>query len=144
MKIGTRTRYGLRTLLEIAMSDNSRGVFQKDIAVSQGLSNKYLDHIVHALKTSGLIVNVKGKKSGYRLSRAPAEITIFDVHQAFEPDICLVECLGNNYQCDRTEHCLAQGFWKDFNLTIVQYMKSVSLLDLVHKHNPAQVVNEVV
>jgi Rrf2 family protein len=133
LKIGTRTRYGLRTMLEIALSESTKGVFQKEIAINQSLSNKYLDHIIHSLKTAGLICNVKGKKSGYLLTRKPDDISIFEIHKAFEPDLCLVECLSGNYNCDRGEKCQARGFWKEFNLVIVNYLKSVTLADLMHK-----------
>jgi len=133
VKIGTRTRYGLRTLIEIARTESAKGVFQKDIALSQSLSNKYLDHIIHALKTSGIITNVKGKKSGYLLSRPPEQISVFDIHQAFEPEVCLVECLSPTYQCNRNEHCRAQGFWKGLNLLIINYLKSVSVADLMNQ-----------
>lgn len=131
MKIGTRTRYGLRTMLEIARNNNSKGVFQKDIAESQSISNKYLDHIIHSLKTSGLISNVKGKKSGYLLTRDAGNITVFDIHKAFEPDLCLAECLSANFQCERSEHCEAQGFWQGLNTLIINYLRSVTLDDLV-------------
>jgi len=131
VKIGTRTRYGLRTIIEIARGDSIKGVFQKDIAVSQSLSIKYLDHIIHELKTAGLITNVKGKKSGYLLTRPPEDITVFDIHNAFEPDLCLVECLSPNYQCNRSEHCEAQGLWKGLNLLITNYLRSVTVADLV-------------
>jgi Rrf2 family protein len=144
LKIGTRTRYGLRTILEIAQSKNSGGIFQKEIAFNQSLSNKYLDHIIHSLKTAGLICNVKGKKSGYMLTRKPEDITIFDIHQAFEPHICLVECLSTNYHCDREEKCVAQGFWKRLNVMIVQYLKSVTVADLVNQQTTADRIFDVI
>jgi Rrf2 family protein len=133
LKIGTRTRYGLRTLLEIASNKNEGGVFQKDISINQSLSIKYLDHIIHSLKTSGLITNVKGKKSGYKLARKPEEISIYDVHKAFEPELCLVECLTPAFDCERSEQCLARGAWNDLNLMIVNYMKSISLADMINQ-----------
>lgn len=144
MKIGTRTRYGLRTILEIARSENSGGIFQKEIAINQALSNKYLDHIIHALKTAGLICNVKGKKSGYMLARKPEDITIFDIHQAFEPHICLVECLSTNYHCNREEKCVAQGFWKKLNVMIVQYLKSVTVADLKNQQTTVDRIFDVI
>jgi Rrf2 family protein len=134
LKIGTRTRYGLRTLLEIALNENSKGVFQKEIAANQDLSTKYLDHIIHSLKTSGLICNVKGKKSGYRLTRKPEEITVFDVHQAFEPVICLVECLSDNMICERSNQCQAKGMWNELNVLVINYLKSVTLADILNKN----------
>ena len=47
MKINTKTRYGLRTLLELALNnDNRGGIYQKEIAERQNISNRYLDHII--------------------------------------------------------------------------------------------------
>lgn len=132
MKISTRTRYGLRTMIEIAGGQQDKGVFQKDIAASQSLSIKYLDHIIHALKTARLISNAKGKKSGYILTRKPSEITIFDIHRAFEPGICIVECLSGNYNCDLSGGCQVRGFWTQLNNLIYNYFNSVTLDDLMH------------
>jgi Rrf2 family protein len=120
-------------MLEIAQSNTSKGVFQKEIANNQALSIKYLDHIIHALKTSGLICNVKGKKSGYMLTRSPGEITVFDVHRAFEPGICLIECLSGNFACNMSEQCLTKGFWGQLNNLIINYFKSVTLEDLINQ-----------
>ncbi|MBP1669162.1 MAG: Rrf2 family transcriptional regulator [Bacteroidetes bacterium] len=130
MKISTRTRYGIRTMLEIATGTDN-GIFQKDIARNQDISNKYLDHIIHALKASRLISNVKGKKSGYRLTRKPSEISLFDIHNAFEPGICIIDCLSGNFECTRQKDCQAVGFWKNLNDQIVHYFKSVTIDDLI-------------
>src|SRR5690554_4558994 len=86
MKITTKTRYGLRAMIEIARETNEQGILQKEIARRQDLSNKYLDQIILGLKLADLIMNVHGKKSGYILARPAEEITLFDIYQAFEPD----------------------------------------------------------
>jgi Rrf2 family protein len=121
-------------MVEIALGKNDIGIFQKDIARKQDISNKYLDHIIHALKTSHLISNVKGKKSGYVLTRKPSEITLYDIHNAFEPGICIIECLSGNYECKRQADCLSFGFWKNLNDLIVEYFKSVTVEDLIKKN----------
>ena len=120
-------------MLEIAQNSSTKGVFQKEIASNQDLSNKYLDHIIHALKASGLICNVKGKKSGYMLTRSPEKITVFDIHRAFEPGICLVECLSDNYACDISERCMTKGFWGQLNNLIINHFKSTTLSDLINQ-----------
>ena len=133
MKISTRTRYGLRTMIEIAKSGSTGGIYQKDIANNQSLSNKYLDQIISALKTAHLIHNSRGRKSGYLLSRKPSKITIYDIHNAFEPGICLLDCLERNYKCQMKERCQAFDFWKELNSLIISYFKSVTLEDLMNK-----------
>ena len=141
MRFSTKTRYGLRAMIEIARYSPLPGVFQKDIASNQAISNKYLDHIIHALKASELIVNIKGKKSGYILTRKASEITILDIHNAFEPGICVIDCLNKSVQCDREEGCLARGFWGELNKKIIDYFKSVTLKDLMHNKD---IVDEIV
>src|SRR5690554_4117050 len=103
MKITTKTRYGLRAMIEIARETNKQGILQKEIARRQDLSNKYLDQIVLGLKLADLIMNVHGKKSGYILARPAEEITLFDIYQAFEPPFHLVDCLAPNYVCRSEE-----------------------------------------
>ena len=133
MKFSTRTRYGLRAMIEIAKQSPGTGVFQKDIATAQEISNKYLDHIIHGLKASGLIANVKGKKSGYVLTRPPEEITVLDIHSAFEPGICVIDCMNENYKCNREEGCEARGFWAGLNRQVTEYFESTTLKDFINK-----------
>jgi Rrf2 family protein len=118
-------------MIEIARHSPDDGIFQKDISKNQDISNKYLDHIIHGLKVAGLISSVRGKKSGYILTRSATEITIFDIHNAFEPGICVIDCLSNTFKCDRESGCEAKGFWGELNQRVFDYFKSVSLQDLV-------------
>ncbi len=134
MKFSTKTRYGIRTMLEIALDKEQHGVFQKDIAKNQRLSIKYLDHIIPALKVAGLISNLKGKKSGYILGREPSQISMYDIHKAFEPDVCVVDCLEHKVTCDRMEGCSARHFWVGLNDKIIEYLKSVTLESLKTDH----------
>lgn len=131
MKFSTKTRYGVRAVLEIAMNSDSNGIFQKDIAKNQDISYKYLDQIMNALKVAGLITKAAGRKSGYILMREPSEITIFDIHNAFEPGICIIDCASPDYNCKRKDICVLKGFWGKLNHQIVTYLKSTTIADLI-------------
>jgi Rrf2 family protein len=133
LKFSTKTRYGIRAVLEIALNDNEKGIYQKDISKNQDISYKYLDHILSSLKAAGIVAKASGRKSGYVLTRKPSEITVYDVHSAFEPGICVIDCLSNNYSCERETHCASRGFWGKLNNQIIQYFKSISLQDLINE-----------
>lgn len=133
MKFSTKTRYGVRAMLEIAKCDSENGIYQKDIAKNQNLSYKYLDHIINSLKVAGLVTKAAGRKSGYVLTRDPSEISINDIHNAFEPGICVVDCLSHNYNCKKEQQCASRGFWGQLNNQIIDYLKSTSLQDLMEK-----------
>ena len=133
MRVNTKIRYGLRTLIEIASSTEQNGMLQKDIAKNQNISLKYLDPIISALKLKSLIVNSKGRGSGYLLARPIEEITMFDIYVAFE-EIDIVECINNCSFCERSTHdCKAINYWSEFK---------VEFCDILKKKNLAQIVNE--
>ena len=59
MKFNTKTRYGLRTFLELSLNENNREeILQKEISKKQEVSVRYLDNIIALLKAAGLTVNV--------------------------------------------------------------------------------------
>jgi Rrf2 family protein len=133
MKVNTKTRYGLRALVEIASGAAQDGVYQKQISRNQDISYKYLDLIIAELKSSNLITTVTGKKSGYRLKRDPGTISVYDVYSAFNQDLALVHCLCEEGQCKREGKCAARGFWEGLNDELANHLKSVTIFDLAKK-----------
>ena len=135
MKFNTKTRYGVRVVFELALNEHKEGgIFQKEIAESQDVSVKYLDHIIASLKRAGLITNVGGKKSGYILARAANEITVFDVYSAFEDDLAIIDCLVSVGNCPRKEMCVMKDYWCELNETIRKSMQSMNLELMAKQH----------
>lgn len=131
MKINTKIRYGLRTMIEIASALDENGVLQKEIARKQNISFKYLDPIISALKLKGLIVNSKGKGSGYRLTRPASEISMYEIYTAFE-QISVVECINNKGYCERSLHdCKANCYWTEFGKEFIKILRSKNLEEIV-------------
>lgn len=133
MKINTKIRYGIRTVLEIGLHGIDNGILQKDIAENQNLSYKYLDQILNSLKVAGLVIKAQGTRSGYILSRDPSEITLYDIHNAFERGICVVSCMSDGFECELEEICACKGFWSSLNNKIIEHFKSTSIQDLIDK-----------
>ncbi len=117
-------------MVEISLADRETGIYQKEIAQNQDISNKYLDHIIYSLITAGLIKKVSGKRSGYRLSRDAENINMLDIYLAFEPDFSVTDCLAGNIDCKRSNSCTALTFWYNLNKTMKDYFESVSLASL--------------
>jgi Rrf2 family protein len=139
MKFNTKTRYGTRTMIELAMHWKGKGVFQKEISERQEISFKYLDQIIASLKASGLVDNAEGRMSGYTLTKDPGDISIYDVYKAFEHELVIIDCLTEEGICKRDRLCAAREFWNDLNRLIIEYMESTSLNELAQKQ---QKINE--
>lgn len=135
MKINTKIRYGLRTLIAIACCDEPKGILQKDIAEQQNLSIKYLDVIIAQLKTSGIITTFRGKGSGYKLTRPANQISMYDIYTSFEP-ITIVECLDNPEFCQLECCCTANKYWSELKMNFSKMLKSKSLAEIVGQERP--------
>ena len=82
MKISTKTRYGMRFMIDLAQHHGEGCVALKDVAERQGISKKYLEQVVAPLTGAGLLRVTRGYQGGYELARAPETITLADVVSA--------------------------------------------------------------
>lgn len=133
MKLNTKIRYGIRTMVELAMNSGTIGIFQKDIAVKQKIPLKYLDKIITDLKSAGLIINVSGKRSGYMLAKSAEKISVNDIYKAFEGRLSIIQCLNNQTNCCKENKCASQEFWADLNSEMEQMMQKQNLKSLATK-----------
>ena len=79
MKLSTRSTYGMRALVELALAGGHGPLSASLIASRQNLSVAYLEQLLHRLKKRGLIRSVRGPKGGYVLAKDPNEVTAADV-----------------------------------------------------------------
>ena len=84
LKLSTRSTYGMRALVELALSAGRGPVSASLIAARQHLSVAYLEQLLHRLKKEGLVSSVRGPKGGYMLAKDPARITMADVVRVLE------------------------------------------------------------
>ena len=76
MMISTKGRYALRFLVDVAEHQEGGYVPLRDVALRQGISEKYLELVVKELVKGGLLLAARGKGGGYRLNRPLEEYSI--------------------------------------------------------------------
>ena len=84
MRLSTRSTYGMRALVELALASGHGPLSASAIAARQDLSVAYLEQLLHRLKRQGLITSVRGPRGGYALAREPQRITIAEVVNALD------------------------------------------------------------
>jgi Rrf2 family transcriptional regulator, cysteine metabolism repressor len=134
MKLSTKGRYGTRAMIDIALYKESGSTLLKDIASRQGISLKYLDHILSNLRKAGLIKNVRGKGGGYSLTRPAAQITLCEIIEAVEGTLAPVECVDNPDYCKKTSTCSAHDVWVKVRESIEDVLRKTSLQSLTESH----------
>lgn len=79
MRLSTRSTYGMRALVELALAAGRGPLSVALIAKQQDLSVAYLEQLLHRLKKQGLVTSVRGPKGGYLLAREPEQITVAEI-----------------------------------------------------------------
>lgn len=135
MKLTTRSRYGTRMILDMAMHGQNGPVRIKDIATRQGVSVKYLEKLVRELKLAGFVKSRRGPRGGHELARPLGDITIGAIVRALEGDISLVECDGEpgGRSCPRWADCLTREVWAEAARAMHERLDAITLADLVDK-----------
>jgi Rrf2 family protein len=129
MKFSTKTRYGMRTMIELANCYKEKPLLLKEISSRMGVSMKYLDHIISSLKAKGLIVRLKG---GYVLGRPPEKIKCDEIVDILEGSLNPVVCIDSPSVCERDSECKAKKVWEKVGTTLRETLKSFTLEDLIN------------
>jgi FeS assembly SUF system regulator len=89
--------------------------------------SKLLKQLAHAQ----LVTSSRGVNGGYRLARAPQQITIADIVTAMEGPIGMTECGAHAGLCDHEPHCGVRVNWQRINQAIAQALANVTVADMV-------------
>jgi len=91
VRITAKADYAVRAAAELAAAvDNERPVKGETIATSQGIPQKFLENILSDLRQSGIVKSQRGVDGGYRLAKAPEEISVADIIRAVEGPLASV------------------------------------------------------
>ena len=131
MKLTTRSRYGTRMLLDIALHGEDGPVRISDIAERQNISVKYLEKLIRELRLAGFIKSRRGPRGGHMLSATPDDIRMGEVVRVLEGDEALVRCAADESCCERAEGCHTRALWRNATQAVFERLNSFTLADLL-------------
>lgn len=134
MRLSTKTRYGVRALLDLALHGGKGPVLLRDISKRQDISEKYLQQIFHSLSIGGIVRSFRGAGGGFVLNREPSEIKLSEVTRILEGPLTLVGCVQDKKRCGRVAGCVTRTLWEELSAVIVSKLDQITLGDLVDRH----------
>lgn len=138
MRFSTKSRYGLRFLLGLALHGSNAPMRLRTIAEREGISKKYLEQIASTLMARGLVRSVRGAKGGFVLTKPPDQIRILDVVRALDGPIHVADCLMSPSICKHSSKCVTRGVWQQVNEAIEDVLSRVTLQDLMEEAEQRQ------
>ena len=89
-------KYGLKAVLHLARQPEGALALSADIAAANTISKKFLDAILHELRTAGLVAARKGRGGGYRLARPAERITVGEVLRVLDGPVAPIQCASRS------------------------------------------------
>jgi Rrf2 family iron-sulfur cluster assembly transcriptional regulator len=140
MKLTTKGRYAVTAMLDLALRYDKGAVTLADIAKRQGISLSYLEQLFAKLRRSGLVDSVRGPGGGYTLAMEPNKISVAEIIVAINENIDATRC-GGEKNCHGDETCLTHQLWEDLSTRIHDFLKGITLGDLVTKPHVQEVAS---
>lgn len=90
--------YGIHCLLWLVGTGN-KALSSRELAELQGVSPSFIAKIFPRLEKAGIVVASEGVRGGYRLGRAPEDISFLDIVDAIEGRKPLFDCQEVRERC---------------------------------------------
>ncbi len=134
MKLSTKSDYGVRALIELALSSNGSPVQRAEIASRQHIPESYLDHLLAQLRRDGFVRSVRGPGGGHLLTRDPEEMCLLHVIESLEGSVAPIACLEDGGECVRPPgECVQCWVWEDIHEETCRRLRAISLGDLADR-----------
>ncbi len=148
MRLSKRGEYGLRAMMALAAPGPDGGIQVvqiREIAEREQMPGKFLEQILLALRNAGLLHSRMGVGGGYRLAKAPREITLGQIVRVLDGPLAPVKCVSQMaYEpcgCPDEETCGLRLVMGDVRNAIADVLDGTSLADVTarvnHVHHPA-------
>ena len=101
------------------------------VAARTGIPAPTVAKVMGLLKRGGLLASSRGVAGGFRLSLAPAAISVADIVEAVEGPIALTNCQhGEIAACALEGSCAVRPHWRPINVAVRAALAAVTLADL--------------
>ncbi len=135
MKLGTKGRYAVMALVDLACYGKGKPLALTEIAGRQALPVSYLEQLFMKLRQKGFVASTRGQQGGYTLAREAETIRISDILEAIGEPLqttrCKKEsatgCLGIKGKC------LTHDLWAGLGRQMYQYLNGISLADVCER-----------
>lgn len=131
MRLTTKSRYGLRMVLDLALYAEKGPVPLGEIAHRQNISIKYLEKLILKLRRGGLVASHRGASGGHELARTSDEISVGDIVRILEDCTAITDCAESEEKicgiCNHAGDCLSQWVWVEASRALFERLDRITI-----------------
>ena len=143
MRLTTKGRFAVTAMIDLALREAHGPVTLAGISQRQKISLSYLEQLFGKLRRFNIVESTRGPGGGYTLAVKADQISVADIIVAVDETLDATQCGGKgncHNEDDQFGRCMTHDLWTNLNAKMVEYLNSVSLLDLVQQQEGRGVV----
>ncbi len=125
-KLSRAGEYALRGVVYIASKNVDDAVHVAEIAKCQNVPEYFLVKVFSRLVRNGIIHSIRGNKGGFRLSKKPENISVYDIITAVEGPLNLNDC----FICKNSSKCKMKPVWDEAKEKMMEVLKQHNIADV--------------
>ena len=135
MKLGTKGRYAVMALVDLAYYGKGKPLALTEIAGRQALPMAYLEQLFVKLRQQGFVISTRGQQGGYTLAREAEAIRISDILEAIGEPLQTTRCKNKSETgcLGMKGTCLTHDLWAGLGRQMYQYLNGISLADVCER-----------
>jgi len=130
LKLTKKADYGLISLKHLTVHRDRGAASAKELAETYRIPVPMLAKVLQKLVREGFLVSEQGTNGGYRLARAPEQITALEVIRAIDGPIILTNCFASHGDCDLSANCTVREPLRRVYAEILQLLNGITISDL--------------
>jgi Rrf2 family protein len=144
VRISHKVVYSVRvttTLAQLGVEAPGRPVSGRVLAARDNLPRGFLDDILRALRTGGVLKSQRGGEGGWVLARPPETITVADIIRAVEGPLASVRGVRPHELAAAGEHEPFISLWIAVRASLRSVLERVTVADLAAGELPAAIAS---
>ena len=123
--------YAVRTLIYLAMQDNSEYVSVTTLAKELGIPMNFLRRICSTLTKAKILATQEGKSGGVRLVKSPAKITVLQLIELFDGKAELSDCTFRKKLCPNRKTCVLRKRILGIETIVAKEFAAITIQNLI-------------
>lgn len=134
MRITLESDYALRILTTLAMREGVTDA--KSLSDETSVTQRFTLKILHKLVQADYVSSFKGTRGGYKLKRAPEDITLKNIIELIDGPIVISRCLESGEGCSLNHDkssCIYYHIFDTISIDVAKKLDKITIADVLSK-----------
>lgn len=126
-QVTRRVDYAMRIMIELGQLDPGDCLSARELSRKTAVPKAFLHKINSDLVKAELVRTYAGAHGGVALAKPAKQISLLEMVEAVEGEVCINSCLIRPQECPRDVICPGHSIWGALQNTLIEEMSAITI-----------------